>query len=1129
MSNNTVLNAANPALSASVLASAGTGKTWMLVARLTRLLLAGADPRRILALTFTRKAAGEMQQRLLKQLKTLLQADDTELDKQLIALGEQPDNDMRDRARNLYESLLLSEQPLRTSTFHGFCQDLLQRFPLEAGLPPGFELADTTGLLYEQAWDALFARASEQPDGQLAGDLDLLFDLCGGLSNVHKALYNFLSHRSDWWAFTQHQSTPVTFAEEKLKTWLDIEPGLLPADSFWTTENRLALEEFVSLLEQHATKTNSMHSQLIRQALESTASSTQCLQTITPVFLTQTGGRRARSPSKTLQKKMGEPGEIRFLELHTQLCEQLENCRELQARLDSWLTSTAWYRCGTQLLDHYQRIKRERRLVDFTDLEWKAYTLLSHPEQAHWIQYKIDQRIDHLLIDEFQDTNPTQWRLLKPLLDEMSSSDERNRSLFLVGDAKQSIYRFRRGDPALLKTAIQTMQLQLDAQQFQLDSSWRSAPAIIDCINKVFAGTEFGELLPDYSQHETHLTSLWGHVELWPLFEDLESLLETTTEIELATKLTLRNPLQTPRLVIQKRPHYLEGQAIAQKIQSLLAKPVVLEAGDQARAANYNDIIILLRSRTHLDDYETALREQKIPYLSMNRGTLLDSLEIRDMEALLNLLMTPQDNLALAQVLRSPIFSATDVDLLEIAKGPRGAWIDKLSLLAASLPEQHTLSYAFRMLTQWQELAGRIPIHDLLDQIYHQADILNRYQAAFPATLTPRLRANLVRFIELALEVDAGRYPSLPHFLSRLRQLRSLDDEAPDQAQPDSASGQRVRIMTIHAAKGLEAPIVFLADTGRQQLSKNSYNALVRWPAEAAQPDHMLLRSKNMDSKTRALAELEKQEEMRESANLLYVALTRARQMLFISGCKVDKASGDTWYSAVASGLRQDDILDEEILVLDSGKIPAAHKQPATIHSDLPAINPALLLPATVPNQVQEIAPSHAANTALPESTDTGRLRGRAVHLLLQLATEQPARTSEQLCTYAAGRLTSAVSKSDLMIWWKSLSEIINQSELEWVFKPDSGTQVWNEVPVEFSQDNKTVYGIIDRLIIKDNAAHIIDYKTHRINDAPAQQKLCDHYRPQLALYKEGITRLWPDKTVKTWLLFTHTGALVAL
>lgn len=1125
--NNSALNAANPNISACVLASAGTGKTWMLVTRLTRLLLAGVEPGRILAVTFTRKAAAEMQQRLLQRLKTLLQADDGELDSLLTSLGETADAELRSRARNLYEKLLLSEQPLRTSTFHGFCQDLLQRFPLESGLPPGFELADTTGLLYEQAWDALFAQATGQPDGQLADDLDLLFDLCGGLVNVRTALYNFLNHRSDWWAFTQHQASPVSVASDKLMAWLAIDPGAEAADAFWIEANQRAIDEFASLLEKHPTKTNTEHSQLLRQVLTSTESNKVCLQTVSPVFLTQAGERRARKSSKTLTKQLGEQAETRFLELHALLCEQLENYRECQARHNTWQTSTAWYRCGSLLLEHYQRIKRERRLVDFTDLEWKAYTLLSHPEQAHWIQFKIDQRIEHLLIDEFQDTNPTQWHLLKPLLDEMAATTERSRSLFLVGDAKQSIYRFRRGDPALLETATHSMQHQLGAQQYRLDSSWRSAPVILECVNRIFEHTEFGQLLADFGHHDTHMKTLWGQVELWPLFADDKNLPEEAIAPEADTEPVLRNPLQSPRLVKQKRPHYLEGQAIAKRIQVLTSEPVILGETEQAHSAHYNDIIILLRSRTHLADYEAALQEQHIPYLSMDRGTLLDSLEIRDMQALLKVLMTPQDNLALAQVLRSPVFAASDQDLIDLACGQRGAWIDKLASLAPRLPEQHNLSRAHRLLGEWSELAGRIPIHDLLDRIYHQADILNRYQRAFPASLTPRLRANLVRFIELALEVDAGRYPSLPHFLARLRQLRSLDDDAPDQAAPDTDSGQRVRIMTIHAAKGLEAPIIFLADTARQQLGKRSYNALVRWPAAAPRPVHMLLHGKHIDNKTRELVELEKREEMRESANLLYVALTRAKQMLFISGCKTDKAVGDTWYNAVASALKQDDATEDEILALSCGEMPTLTRQAGVPEPPLPGLDPALLQAVTVPAQWLEIAPSQINSAQVTESSDSMRLRGRAIHLLLQLATEQTGLTAEQNCAIAAGKLAGAMPVNDLLDCWQALLPVVNKPELEWIFKPTPDTQTWNEIPIEYNQAGTSVYGIIDRLIVNTQEVHIIDYKSHRISDTSSLKELCEHYRPQLAMYREGATRLWPDKPVRTWLLFTHAGELV--
>lgn len=225
MTQNTA-TATDPARSCSVLASAGTGKTWLLVARLTRLLLHGAQLDSILAITFTRKAAGEMQQRLNQRLRQLLEADADDLDRLLAEIGETPDADLRDRARGLFESTLRSEQRLRASTFHSFCQDLLQRFPLEAGLPPGFELAEQTGLLIAEAWDALFAEVTADPTQPLAAALTQLFDALGGLHNTRQALFTFVEHRSDWWAYTLDSRNPVGEATERLASGLEVQPGI---------------------------------------------------------------------------------------------------------------------------------------------------------------------------------------------------------------------------------------------------------------------------------------------------------------------------------------------------------------------------------------------------------------------------------------------------------------------------------------------------------------------------------------------------------------------------------------------------------------------------------------------------------------------------------------------------------------------------------------------------------------------------------------------------------------------------------------------------------------------------------------------------------------------------------------
>jgi ATP-dependent helicase/nuclease subunit A len=1107
--------ATQPEQSFSVLASAGTGKTWQLVARLTRLLLHGAQLNSILAITFTRKAAGEMQQRLNERLRELLEADERQLDTILSSMGETPSADIRQRARKLLEQSLRCEENLRSTTFHSFCQELLQRFPLEAGLPPGFELAEQTGLLIQESWDALFAEATAAPDQPLAESLELLFETLNGLHNTRSALFTFVEHRSDWWAFTQQAREPAAVATGYLQQQLEQGQPASVSSDFWNDVTRSRLGEFAELLGQHATRTNQTQLAAIENILANIEDPQGAIRNTRPVFFTGSGERRKRSSSQAQRKTMGERGEERFLELHDAFCEQLEQLTEQQNRQRTLRINSAWYRAGQRMLEHYQRIKRERRLLDFADLEWNTYQLLNHPDHAHWIQFKLDQRIDHLLIDEFQDTNPTQWRLILPLLEEMAAGGERARSLFIVGDAKQSIYRFRRGNPALLGVAAAWMQGHLQAGSIHLDHSWRSSPAVMAFVNRVFQHPDMGRLLPDFQTHTTHQGERWGRVELWPL-------IEAQNEAPAVEYKGLRNPLQQPRPLTVDRRYYREGQAVAQRIQALI----------EQKTARYNDILILMRSRTHLVDYEAALRDQGIPYLSLDRGTLLQSLEIRDLEALLVVLMTPQDNLSLAQVLRCPIFSAADEDLVLLARESAGAWIERLEVVSKGLDPGHPLSRAHGLLTEWRALAGRIPIHDLLERIFHESNLLNRYQAAFPDTQVARVRANLTRFIELALEVDAGRYPSLPRFLDRVRLLRNLEKEGPSQATPQSEHRQRVCLLTIHAAKGLEAPVVFLVDSASAGSSPPGYQALVRWPAEADRPsDFMLLsNSRQRDSVSRARYELEQQEEQRESANLLYVALTRAKNMLVISGCEhASRRKSSSWYEQIAKAVC-DETAPSEAWIHSFKQAPVIENAEAAREADNIDIDPRLNQPIPTRPLWREIAPSRKLqDTEFESGSAEGRHRGLAIHRMLQLATQTqgPELNAGDILSRVATESGLTPDTALLQQCWDEVSTLLENRALSWLFTPLSGTRTFNEVPIQYRRGQQTVYGIIDRLVVTDTDIHLIDYKTHRIDSASLAQQLAEHYKPQLELYREGVRRLWPDHPVRAYLLLTDGGKLV--
>jgi ATP-dependent helicase/nuclease subunit A len=585
----------------------------------------------------------------------------------------------------------------------------------------------------------------------------------------------------------------------------------------------------------------------------------------------------------------------------------------------------------------------------------------------------------------------------------------------------------------------------------------------------------------------------------------------------------LRNPLLRPRATRRDRRHYREGRAVAARIRQLV------EAG----CADYGDVLILMRSRTHLPDYESALRDAGIPYLSADRGTLLQSLEIRDLEALLVVLMTPQDNLSLAQVLRSPVFSLSDADLMLLAAEKTGSWFERLQALSRRLEPAHPVARAARLLEQWHALAGRIPIHDLLQQIFHQANLTARYLAAFPPTEQARLRANLTRFIELALEVDAGRYPTLPRFLERLRQLRSLESEGPSQATPQAEGGQRVRLLTIHASKGLEAPIVFLVDSARDTGGNHGVPTLVRWPAEHDRPSDflMLSGSRQRDSISRHKAELEQQEERREAANLLYVALTRARNMLVISGCAAARrTTAPSWYEQLAAALRGDGNPAE---VWTRSYLEAPQKdrcQPP--QETIGKVDERLARPLRYPALWREITPSRSlASEAGIEGDPEGALRGNIVHRLLQLAADRPPspELEAQVLARVAGEYQLERGDRRLREWWQDVLRVLNAESLAWLMRPAPPRQVYREVPVQFRRKQQTVFGIIDRLVVDAQAAHIVDYKSHRLSRPDDAARLAEHYRPQLELYHEAVRRLWPDREVSAWLLLTTEARLIRL
>lgn len=1149
---------------AVVHAAAGTGKTWLLTSRIVRMLLDGVEPGSILAITFTRKAAAEMHQRLHERLFTLASADDGSLDKLLRELRVEPDPAHRATARGLYESMLSALYPLRTTTFHAFCQELLQRFPLEAEVPPHFELCEYTAEVESAAWLALDRELTRDPRGATAQAMDLLLRRAGDVAAVRSALAAFLRHRSDWWFYAGFASDPAAYAAAQLPAALNISPDANPAATLLMDATfRADLAAYARLLRAHPNATHAAWLASIESALAPHPPA-DAFTRLLAVFLTAQGQPRSPKPTKVLTEKLGAEGVGRLQALHAGIVQRLCAVDDERRRMATYEISAAWYVCGQRLLDHFQRLKREQNLLDFTDLEWHTYRLLTTGQHAEWVQYKLDRRIAHLLVDEFQDTNPTQWRLLLPLLSEMAAGDtERTRSIFIVGDEKQSIYRFRRAEPRLFDTARRWLTQHARASTYSQHVSRRSAPAVIRFINLIFdrpkteAAAESDKPAADFAlsgfqTHETIHDSLWGIAELLPLIPRQPRLNAATT--------AFRNPLAQPRIVEEDVRHRREGDMIADRIKQLIGHAIGI--GSATRPLEYGDIMVLLRDRTRAAAYEEALQHAGIPYVGAERGGFMQCLEVRDLVQLLSVLTTPDDDVAVASVLRAPIFSASDAHIIGLAGAdPAASWYQRLLRMTPHAADS-PIARAQRLLPAWSELADRVPVHDLLDRIYCDGDIVARYESAAPRHLKNRVVANLHRLLALALEVDAGRFPSLARFLSRLEVITSEDNDAAGSRA--HTSGGAVRIMTVHAAKGLEAPAVFLANAA-QPLGERErgMRALVEWPVEDPRPRyfHLIGKKPALDSVSRAALERQSVAARREEANLLYVALSRAKQVLYVSGCEPARDSTDTeggyrrargWYGFIEARLeqaaRRDDAEHSGLRVarIADPSEPEIHNTYGGIEYGtrppmVPKTMSAAIAPATVDHALTRPfdTPAGARGVVFPSRTvdvieDDGphadiaielmsqaKRRGLAIHRALELLTANDQRNDR---TAIKARLAQEWGTRAAEGWidecWRESCAVVDHAAFGSYFDPSQYRTARNEVAVLYRDDDREVYGIIDRLVVREDEIVLIDYKTHRAN--PAERRLLtERFGAQLRLYAGGIRRLWPGKPVRAMLLFT--------
>jgi ATP-dependent helicase/nuclease subunit A len=1069
------LAALDPSRDAVIEACAGSGKTWLLVSRMLRLLLAGARPSEILAITFTRKAAEEMRQRLHDWLAALVDLDDMAVIEFLgqRGLDAETARAVLPRARGLHEKVLGATPGPTITTFHGWFLELLRRAPMTRRAPAN--LIEHTGLALEEAWltwsanfDATAAGAEGTAIAWLASHLTL--------DGSRRLLRAFVDKRAEWWAWAEGRADPVADSVAELLDGVGLDGALDPRSGLMTDPTfRVEVARFQHLLELNGVG----HGKSAQRAGEltlalGTTDIDQAFTALRGAFLTQAGHVYADyRAGPTMDRRLApETNSATFIELHQHLGARIVETATRLRTLDAARLNQAGLIAGLGLLTRYQDLKRRHDQLDFTDAEWLANGLLRDPEHADALMAKLDARWRHLLLDEFQDANPLQWRILRAWLDAYGADPERP-DIFVVGDPKQSIYRFRRAEPRLFHNVTEYLREQHGARHYRLDTTRRCAPAIVDWVNRVFGA--LGAEYPGFQTHHAHDADLPGHCEV--LVAPAPSADSTPMPDAWRDPLNQAAPARPERRAE-------EAAVVAARIRDLVGHLEI--AAEGGRPARFSDILVLSASRTDLAVFEDAFKRAAIPYLGSRRGGLLDTLEVADLLALLRALESPADDLTLAQALKSPLFGFADDDLKALASAGRGRWAERLTRWGSAAEAPEHVARAARLISAWRDAARQLPPHDLLDGIFADGDVEARYAASLPPHLRAGVKANLRGFLELSLTHAGGRYPSLPRFIDEITALgRHGGDDSPDEAP--SEAGDAVRMLTIHAAKGLEAPLVFLIKADEAPHGEEAYGALIDWPPESDRPTHFSLHGPSAwrGDERAELFTGEQRLAGIERLNLLYVAMTRAAQALFVSG--LESRADDSWLALLEEN-------PPSVVPPMIWRAPAveASTEPITPHRD-----------ETPPPE------AHPVGRRLPEADPATRF-GILVHAYLELATLD--RSAANLRARVGARDDDEFARVRV-----AAERCLANPEVRRFFDPALYVRARNEVEYLDAEGERRR---IDRLVEFEEDIWVLDYKTGGL-DEPDPARRGQAHLDQLRAYARAMTLAHAGKPARAGLIFT--------
>ncbi|MEM7212390.1 MAG: double-strand break repair helicase AddA [Pseudomonadota bacterium] len=1121
------LQATDPARSNWVTANAGSGKTHVLTQRVARLLLEDVPPHKILCLTYTKAAASEMQTRLFRLLGDWAMASQADLAEELANLTGR-DRPVENavalaRARRLFARALETPGGLKIQTIHAFCDSLLRRFPLEAGISPRFEVADE-----RQASDMLAGIRADMGDAAEQGTDDGL-DLVAALLNedgIDQLASAVMGQRDALGDVDLEDRLLAHFGDAARQSEAEIAAAAL------NRLNRGEMSLLAEVMTSYGGKTEQRLAGMIHDWLSDEAPDPQAhLSNLSGLLVKQDGTERKQG----LATKSAVAARPQLAEEIPRLAAWAVDTRNdlLSSRMAA--RTRTLHRFARGLLGRHEDAKAFSGLLDFNDLIARVRGMLVQSAMRSWVLYKLDRGIDHILVDEAQDTSPLQWEVIRAISDEFLSGEGAStagRSLFVVGDEKQSIYSFQGAEPQAFGHMRESFRRRFEDLRDtlgrpQLTTSFRSAPAILDFVDRVFAGEASEGLTVDNDpvEHRAHREGARGRVDLWPLIEPPERPREPDwwEPVDMVPEADAKEQL---------------ARLLTGRIRDMIGVETLPERGDRpARRVKAGDILVLVSKRDRLA--RGIIRELKglgVPVAGADRLALTSELAVKDLLALARVAVMPEDDLTTAALLRSPLFGLSEEDLRAIAQARRGS-----------------LRQAMRRSKRLGGIAGA------LDGMTMEADFRRPYEffenalirwggrKKLIARLGPEAEDAIDEFLTQALAYEAVHIPTLTGFISWL-------DAANITVKREMDSGSdEVRVMTVHGAKGLEAPIVILPDTMSGKGGGGQRPRLIPATTQGNRPDLTLwLASKDQDDPVlRSAREIADRRERDERRRLLYVALTRAEDWLILCGANARTRVSDSWYEMLAHGMQTSPEAEVqhlpsptgegEMLRYQTGAEPGEIATPAG-EPDAGAVDDLPVWAGPAPREIRterqrpsDLSPSrallgddgsdHQTHGGIGLGRDLAMRRGTAVHLLLEHVTDGEPMVDPVLADRLLEEVLPDATPDLLAGIHAEVGKVLAMPEALDVFGADAIAEVSLAIDKpKVSRDR--IIGRVDRLVLSNQRALVVDFKTD--GRPPATQSgVPAKYLIQMGAYLSAVRKSWPGHRAEAAILWTRSATLM--